>query len=144
MTLQEALLALGEKPLTASPYSSAIRAITLAGLGKKGADIDKETPGYIVLSKIYAIANEGKRNALLDKQLGVVRSTDFYKQVVLGGSAVIAIVAIVIAMAVVYSDATVNPELTDVLKMAVKEFFDLLKLIITQTSGTTDASTPAA
>ena len=81
---------------------------------------------------------------MLDKQLGVVRSTDFYKQVVLGGSAVIAIVAIVIAMAVVYGDATVNPELTDVLKMAVKEFFDLLKLIITQTSGTTDASTPAA
>lgn len=143
MTLQEALISLGDKPLSASPFSSAIRALVLAQLGKKGSTITKDTPGYIVLSQVYKIANEAKRNALLEHNLGVVRGTDMYKQFVLYGSAALAAVAIIVAMAVVFGDATVKVELIDVLKMTIQEFFSFLKFIFEKWFESTNA-TPAA
>lgn len=144
MTLQEALISLGDRPLNASPYSSAIRALVLASLGKKGSTIDKDTPGYIVLAQVYKIVNEVKRNALLEHQLGVVRGTDMYKQFILAGSGVLALVVIIVAMAVVYSDATVSTELIDVLKLTIQEFFGLLKFMIEKMVGESATIAPAA
>ncbi|ARV77311.1 virion structural protein [Pseudomonas phage Noxifer] len=143
MTLQEALISLGDKPLSASPYSSAIRALVLAQLGKKGSTITKDTPGYIVLSQVYKIANEAKRNTVLEHQLGVVRGTDMYKQFVLYSAGALAAVAIIVAMAVVFSDATVKVELIDVLKMTIQEFFSFLKFIFEKWFESTN-TTPAA
>lgn len=144
MTLQEALISLGDKPLSASPFSAAIRALVLAQMGKKGSTITKDTPGYIVLSQIYKIANEAKRVQLLEHQLGVVRSTDLYKQAVLLGSGLLALVVVIAAMAVVYSDATISPELTEVLKLVTTETFGLLRFVIGLFFGKTDDITPAA
>lgn len=142
MTLQEALISLGDKPLNASPFSSAIRALVLASLGKKGSTIDKDTPGYIVLAQVYKIVNEAKRNALLEHQLGVVRGTDMYKQFVLFGSAALAAVVIIVAMAVVFGDATVKVEMIDVLKMTIQEFFSFLKFMFEKWFESTN-TTPA-
>jgi hypothetical protein len=129
MTLQEALISLGDRPLNSSPYSAAIRAIVLASLGKKGSTIDKDTPGYIVLSQVYKIVNEAKRTALLEHNLGVVRGTDLYKQVMLFGAATLTLVVIVLAMAVVYGDTTISPEMWDIFKFTLTQFFDLLKFV---------------
>lgn len=144
MTLQEALISLGENPISESPYSFAIRAIVLGTMGKKGSDITRDTPGYIVLSKIHGVTNEAKKAMLLAHPLGVVRGTDLYKQTVLLASAVVAMVAIVMALAVVYSDATITPELTDVFKSVIHEFFDLLKFIITDERTQSVVQDPAA
>ena len=143
MTLQEALISLGDKPLNDSPYSAAIRAILLGTLGKKGVDITKDTPGYMVLSKIHALTNQAKKDMLLNYSMGVVRSTDLYKQTVLVVSAVMAIIAIAITMAVVYGDTTVSPVMADVLKELVKEFFSFVKFVLTE-ADPTPAQTPAA
>jgi hypothetical protein len=101
----------------------------LASLGKKGSTIDKDTPGYIVLSQVYKIVNEAKRTALLEHNLGVVRGTDLYKQVMLFGAATLTLVVIVLAMAVVYGDTTISPEMWDIFKFTLTQFFDLLKFV---------------
>lgn len=144
MTLQEILISLGEQPLSTSPYSASIRAVVMGGLGKKGDDVTRDTPGYIVLSKIHALTNEIKKEKMLNHSLTNIRSSDLYKQSLLLASAVVAMVAIVMALMVVYGDVTITPELTDVFKSTIHEFFELVKFIITDERTQSVVQDPAA
>lgn len=138
MTLEEALISLGSHPLSKSPYSQVIQSIVKATLGKRGETINKETPGYIVLGMIYKVTNPEKRNSLLMRRLGAVRSSDLYKQVVLGSAALLVFVAIVVSLIEVLSDAPVSGDYADVFKTAIQGFFEILKLVL---SSNADAST---
>lgn len=128
MTLEEALISIGDRPITNSPYSQAIQSIVMASLGKKGDNVTKETPGYVVLRYIYAMTNHEKRDRLLSRKLGAVRSTDVYKQAVLFGAAILVFIAIVIAFIEVTSEAPISDGYVDILKTVVQGVFDLLRL----------------
>lgn len=131
MTLEKALIALGTDPLSKSAYSQAILSVVKATVGKKGETITKDTLGYEVLGIIYRIANADKRERLLTYRLGRVRSTDSYRHIVVAAAIFMVVIALVISLVEVTSEGPVSGDYADVLKTMVIGFFELLKLLLT-------------
>lgn len=133
MTLEEALITLGSRPLSRSPYSQAIQAIVMATVGQP---ITKDTAGYEILGFIYQIGDLEKREQLLNRKIAIVRNTDLYKQVVVGSAALLVIIAVAISSIEVLSDTPVSGDYADVFKTIVVGLFDIIKIILTDTTAT--------
>lgn len=127
MTLEEALIDLGTQPLSASPYSKAIQAIVLAGTGSPDDTVTQTTPAHHVLTLLWQMADETKKQALLNKSLGPVRSKDVYRTVVLAFAAVLVLLAVGVSAAEVFTDSAVSAPWVDIVKLIVQGFIDILK-----------------
>jgi hypothetical protein len=130
MTLEEALIDLGDRPLIKSPYSKTILAVVNATVGHKNAVITLDSPGHSILGTVYQIADTAKQEKLLAKPLGVVRGTDRYRNFVLAFSTVIACIAILLATAEVIHDTPLSDGSSEVLREIVRGLFDLIKILI--------------
>ena len=127
MTLEEALIDLGTQPLSASPYSKAIQAIVLAGTGSPDTTVTLSTPAHHILSLLWQMSDESKKQNLLDKTLGPVRSKDSYRPAVLILATVLVLVVVGIASAEVFTDTTISSGWSDILKILAQGLVDILK-----------------
>lgn len=127
MTLEEALIDLGDHPLSKSPFSKTIRAIVVGLMGQKQVAVTMDMTGISVLGMVYEMTDQVKQEQILKKELGAIRSTDRYRTVVVGFSFVIAMLAIMLATAEVTQDNPVTDGGSQVLQEIVRGMFDVIK-----------------
>lgn len=124
MTLEEALIDLGTQPLSASPYSKAIQAIVLAGTGSPDTSVTLTTPAHHILSLLWQMGDETKKQTLLNKPLGPVRSKDSYRTAVLILATVLVLLVVGVSSAEVLTDSTISGGWVDAIKEA-----EILKIL---------------
>lgn len=130
MNIEEALIDLGDQPLSKSPYAKTVMTLTNSLLMASGQTITLDMPGHQVLSLIYQHTDSTLQSRILHRELRAIRSTDRYRHLILGFSIVIAVLAVGLASAEVFSDAPVNDGHNQVMIELIHGMFEVLKLIL--------------
>lgn len=82
MIVEEALIELGDKALSKSPYSKTLHAMLNAYLPGEGT-VTYEMDGHDLLAMIYMLPDETLQSKILTKPLAKVRCADAYRNIVL-------------------------------------------------------------
>ena len=100
MNIETALIEVADAPLRKSPYSGRIIAIVNA-YSRRDTDkqITRDTTGQEVLTILYHFPDESVKERILTTDIGVVRSRDSYKTVLLVLSGALAIIGIILTVA---------------------------------------------
>lgn len=100
MNVETALIEVADAPLRKSPYSGRIIAIVNA-YSRRDTDkqITRDTTGQEVLTILYHFPDESVKERILTTDIGVVRSRDSYKTVLLVLSGALAIIGIILTVA---------------------------------------------
>lgn len=100
MNIETALIEVADAPLRKSPYSGRIIAIVNA-YSRRDTDtqITRDTTGQEVLSILYHFPDESVKERILTTDIGVVRSRDSYKTVLLVLSGALAIIGVILTVA---------------------------------------------
>lgn len=125
MRLEEALINLGDQPLSASPYSNAIKAFVNSLVADPSVAIDQNTPGHAVLSVVYQMTDLTKQDRILNKELGHVRSSDMYRNMILIATSFFGLMAIVLAILEVVNGDPVSENSTALLTAVFKGVFNV-------------------
>jgi hypothetical protein len=129
MTLEEALIDLGDEPLSKSPFSKTIRAFVNATLGGD-TPITLDMPGSTVLSQVYQCPDQVKQDRMLNKSLGAVRGKDSYQTAILVLAVPLVVVFVLIALAEVFNDTPLSHNYFDLLMEMIKGTFGLIGQLI--------------
>jgi len=132
MTLEEALIDVGDKPLVKSPYSKAIKAVINASLNDPAIAVNLNQTGAAVLTQMYQLPNSVLRGQILDKPLGGVRNKDSYRTAVLAMSAFIAVIAMTLTLAMLLGDPEQAEHSSGLLETIINGVFDLIKMLLGQ------------
>lgn len=130
MTLEEALIDLGDNPLVKSPYSAAIRAIVNATLNDPAKIITPSSTGGDVLTLVYQVADIGIRDQLLNKNLATVRDKDYYRLALLGMAILIAVITIALVLNVTLGEGHATDNSTGLLQSIIDNLFDLIRRVM--------------
>ncbi len=129
MTLEEALIELGDQPLAKSPYSTAIKAVINATVNDPAKAVNLSSTGGAVLTTVYQLADVNARDTLLSKDLGKVRDKDYYRLTILALAVMIAFIAITLALNIVFNTTANTDNSTGLLRLIITETFDLIKTL---------------
>lgn len=131
MTLEEALIDLGDDPLSRSPFSKTIRAFVNASLGSVIATpITFDMPGSSILSVVYQVQDTAKQERMLAKPLGVVRGKDSYRTLVVAIASFLVIIGITMSAAEIMDDTPLSHNYEEVVLEVVKGSFGLLEKLL--------------
>lgn len=139
MTLEEALIDLGDDPLSKSPFSKTIRAFVNASLGSDAAaPITFDMPGSSVLSTVYQVQDTVKQERMLAKPLGVVRGKDSYKTLMLIIAALLVFIGVTVSTAEIMDDTPLSHNYGEIILELVKGSFGLLEHLIDRSKDALD------
>jgi hypothetical protein len=131
MTLEEALIDLGDDPLSKSPFSKTIRAFVNASLGGVlTAPITLDTPGSSILSAVYQVQDTVKQERTLAKALGVVRGKDSYRTLVVAIAVFLVVIGVTMSAAEILDDTPLSHNYGEVVLEIVKGSFGLLEKLL--------------
>lgn len=82
MKVEEVLIELGQSPLSTSPYSRVLLTLLNAYIPGE-TPITEQSSGLELLSMIYKMSDMKRQEKILNKNLGVIRSTDSYRTALL-------------------------------------------------------------
>lgn len=135
MTLEEALIELGDQPLAKSAYSTAIKAVVNATLNDPEKMVTLTSTGGMVLTTVYQLADVNTRTTLLNKDLGKVRDKDYYRLFILGLAVMICFIAIALVLNVTLGENGQADNSTGLLRLIITETFDLIKNLLGSDQG---------
>lgn len=131
MTLEEALIDLGDDPLSKSPFSKTIRAFVNASLGGVlTTPITLDTPGSSILSAVYQVQDTVKQERALAKSLGVVRGKDSYRTLVVAIAAFLVVIGVTMSAAEILDDTPLSHNYGEIVLEIVKGSFGLLEKLL--------------
>lgn len=130
MTIEEALIDLGDRPLSKSPYQRVIIAIANTYLTRSQM-ITRDTQGDEALSRIYQFVADEQREELLGKSMGHVRNRDSYKPIVLAAAGLIGAAMIVLALVTMSQAGAGNAQPgVDAINNIVNQSFEIIKALL--------------
>lgn len=130
MNLEEALINMGDQPLSSSPYFKTIQAVINSLISNPDQQVTPDMPGHRVLGMVYQHPDASLQTRILTRQLGVVRGTDRYRHLVLGFSSILGLLAVGLAGVEVFSEDPVNNGGSQVLIEIIHGFFEVIKLVV--------------
>ena len=132
MTLEEALIEIGDQPLSKSQYSQAILSVVRARTtSEESGDVTRQTPGYVVLGIVYKLQNVEIRDKILSWELKPVRSADLYRQLVVFCAAILVFFAVLISTLEISSTVPISDQYSGLFKTALEGFFEIVKIVLT-------------
>lgn len=129
MSVEEALISLGESPLNSSPYSKLLHTLLNAFL-PGDEPVEMYLTGHEILSQIYKLPSHDLQERILQRRLGKIRGKDSYRTAVLVFSGFICIVSILLAVVEIMGwGVGGNSTLVETI---VEGMFDVIKLLLTK------------
>lgn len=131
MKIEAILIELGDRPLRKSAYSKVLGAVLNAYL-PGDSPVNDTMNGQELLAKIYQLNDVELQEKILEKQLGAVRNTDMYRNVVLIFAVIVGMTTVLIAMTEILSAGSPTGASTDNLTKIVIRLIELFEKILTK------------